>query len=426
MKISTTILWIISLILAFATGFLINPTKPVPLSDTQDIDSIPLKKEMVGSSNESAEKTDSRSVATKNNSKRKIDVASTLKELLENSQMFIDLASIAESYSLVSSLSENEVIEALDQLKYGLTRTDGIPPFSILMSRYAELDAYKALSYLDNNVTSAQTKKTLTMSIISVWSKADPSSAYEWVLETNNNEQQNGLMSGFNYYPVFSGLAKQNIDDAYSKLSDLEANGQNVSMAVAGIAGTLESKEEFISFYQKSQEAESSKVGRSIVSSWASKKPREVAEWLASTEESNEKDDLQKSVLSIWMNTEPNDAADWYLASSNEKNRQAHVDNIVQRWSYRSPSSALSWAQQQSNIDVPKTTKKILDNSVVSSTKFAMENLYLLDNEKDRKELSGQIYLVLKRNNKKEADSFLNNSPFREYFIKLESNKRRK
>jgi len=188
---------------------------------------------------------------------------------LGNSRGFSDLASIAESYSLVSGLTEQEAIKALNDLKYGLNDPNGLLPFNLVISRYAEIDANAALNFIENNVSSALAKKTAITSAIATWSKSDPTSAYYWILENNSDSSgERGVLSGTDFFPVFNGLAKQSADDAFAKLSELAADNKNISMAVAGMAGALHSKDQFASFYQKSKDLKDNNVGGTIMRSW--------------------------------------------------------------------------------------------------------------------------------------------------------------
>lgn len=420
MKISTIILWMISVILAFSIGFFTKPTDLNDLLNNNHSDDTPTQIELDTPDRKVGKIQHENSEISQTPSDKEIDVVAEIRSLLGNGQTR-NFASIAKSYALVSDLKREEVIKALDKLKYGLSKSDGLVAFNLVISRYAELDPNGAINYIDNNIISIRAKQSVTTSVISIWSNNDPTSAYHWLLD-NSEENDDGFapLHGVNFVPVFSGLAKQDMDDAFSKLSEL-ADDRSVLMATMGIAGALSTQEEFVSFYQKSKAMKTRNATDSLIMTWANRDPRETIDWLDTMEPGEEKTKLQKKVFETWIHSEPNDAADWYLASASEQSRQSSVEKIIDRWSYNSPRSALSWLDQQQDIDTQKSTKKLLNKAAYGDTKFALDNLYRLETDEDKKSVSYSIYYNLKRKNKTEAANFLNSTPYKKYLVNMES-----
>jgi len=426
MKISTIILWIMSLVLAFAAGFLFQFTNFDKTANIENGGKVQLQITAVDTQPNESGKDHPPAKISESPRVTKADIVANVKQLLESGQGFSDIASIAEAYSLVSKLSEQEVLESLNALRYDLSLPNGMLSFKVLISRYAEIDASKAINYIESNISSGQAKTMATSSALAIWSKTDPTSAYNWLLEDGSHNKDRGLMSSIGFIPVFKGLANQNFDDAFVKLSELSIVGNDVSMAIMGIAQTLGTKEEFISFYHKSKEIGNKSSRLSIVRNWVNKDPVEAADWIDSMEQTSENSKLRNTVLSTWMNSEPDKAADWYLAGASEKNRQSFVDKVMANWSFSSPTSALSWINQQSDIDTQKSTKKLLEKSAFSNREFTIDNLYLLENDEDKKAVSYNIYYSLLQESESKATSFLDSSPFKEHLIKMTAKRKSK
>jgi len=87
----------------------------------------------------------------------------------------------------------------------------------------------------------------------------------------------------------------------------------------------------------------------------------------------------------------------------------------------RDPNEALNWLEQQTTFDTQTSTVKLLSSSTFSNPNFAVENLELLSNDKDKTNVSLDIYQALERSSTNKAADFLASSPYKnEIEIKLE------
>lgn len=429
MNIKNTTFWIVSILFAFSVGYFFNNKPQEKLTDTHEINHAPVTKI------ERSELTKVKNVIIEPASESKeknitaLDNQSIIREvnsLLGNSRYMIDFASIAKSYSLIQNFSEQDVSEALSEFEGTLNNTKNAMVVSLLVGRYAAINPYGAVDFIENNIKSSNIKNTYLSSVITSWAKKDPSSAYDWVKENEREKQDTGFMSSYKYVSIFNGLAKQDINDAFLKLNEMADNGDSANMAAMGIADSLTGGEEFTAFYENTKNLNSERMMVTAVTSWVNKDPEVVTEWLTSVEAGENKSEMEEAVLNNWINSEPSKAAEWYMNESSETERQVAAENVVRSWARTEPKKALEWISQQSDIDTGLTTKSLLESSLYKNTQFAIDNLDLLNNDKDQQKISRQIYYTLKRKNKKKAESFLNDSAYKEYILKKRQRRTRK
>ncbi len=254
MNIKNTLFWIASILFAFSVGYFSKTSHQVQSSnkssqakisqlkseeqDNTEVSVINLKNNDAHHEtiNESGASTDSKSIMAK------------VKVLLGKSPFMMDLSSIAKSYTLIQNFSEQDVNEALNDLQGSLSKAENAMVVQLLIGRYAEITPYGAIDFIENNIQSSNKKQQYLSSAITVWAKKDPSSAYYWAKE--NDQEQSDFMSSYKYVSIFNGLAKQDINDAFSKLNEMTDKGQSTNMAAMGVANGLENSEQFTEFYQ--------------------------------------------------------------------------------------------------------------------------------------------------------------------------------
>ncbi len=427
MNIKNTLFWITSISLAFFVGYFSKTTHQVETAS---------KLPQVQTSQVfEAEKNNSEGAAFNLNIKDIVNeednekissldnkmIMSKVKALLGQSTSMIDISSIAKSYVLIESFSEQDVNDALSELQGSLSNNKNSMLVSLLIGRYAEMNPYGAVDFIENNINASNKRQQYLSSAISAWAKKDPSSAYYWAKE--NDSEQDNFMSSYKYVSIFNGLAKQDMDDAFSKLNEIADKGQNTTMAAIGVASTLESSEQFTEFYQNSKILDNDTIMGTAISSWVNNDPHMVKDWITSVEAGKDKTIMQEAILNSWLSSEPANAAEWYMNESNGDNRQASANKIATSWGMKDPKQALEWINQQSDIDSDMSTTKLLESSIYLDTQFVMDNLSLLNNENSKQKISRKIYYALKQKNKKKAESFLNDSAYKEYILKKRQRK---
>jgi hypothetical protein len=417
MNIKNILFWLATITLSFIVGYFSNTSQQI--ESNKKTSKIQLNEaESVENNKAKAVRLTPENIETKDESVPLSDVSSIMtevKSLLGDSVYMMDLSSIAKSYALIQTFSELEVSEALGELQGSLNDTKNMMVVNLLIGRYAEMNPYNAIDFIENNVTSALAKNQTLSTAIKSWSKSDPTSAYYWTKE--NDQEQGDFMSAYKYVSVFNGLAKQDINDAFSKLNEMADKGQSTNMAAMGVANVLENGEQFTTFYENSKKLGNDSVMNTAITSWVNKDPQVVTSWLDGVEAGKDKTTMKNNVLNNWLMSEPTRAADWYMNESNGDNRQASADQIVRSWGVTNPQKALKWINDQSDINDETTIKNLLQSSTYSNSQFVIDNLSLLDNEDNKKSISRQVYNSLKRSNKKKAELFLNDSAYKEHIL---------
>jgi len=328
----------------------------------------------------------------------------------------MDLASIAKAYILINDFSEQYLVQALAQLENSASQPENLPLLSLLLSKYAEENPQASMAFIEDHLTSAQSKAAATMSVIATWSKKDALAAYDWFVSQKNNQGKgvNLTNSTMALHSIFSGLAKQDFHSAIDKLIDILEDSENNFFAVSGITNVLTTKSEFAELMDRTSELEDRRLKDSVINYWVTRDPQEAIEWIDSVDDSEERTKLQEGVLSSWIRTEPMEAANWYLGNAEPKEKQSYADKIVEKLNYGNPETALNWLSQQTDIDQDKSTTKLLKSSAYRHTNFAINNLNLLKNDKDKLDVSIRIHMTLERNNKKKANEFVAQSTIKD------------
>jgi hypothetical protein len=328
----------------------------------------------------------------------------------------MNMAGIGKAYLMINDFSQQDLTKALEELENTANRPENSSLLSLLLSKYAEKNPQGSIDYINEHLTSLQSKMSAMSSVIAVWSNNDPLSAYDWFVSQEKYQDKGDSLrsSSMGLYSIFSGLAKHNFHDAIDKLIETSSNSDNNFMALNGMVNVLTTKDEFEELMNRTSELEDVRLKNSVIYSWARRDPQEAIEWIDSSDATQEKEKLQEEVLSSWMSTEPLEAANWYLANAEPNKKQAHTDKIVSKWSRNSPETALDWLNQQTEIDLDKSTTKLLRTSAFQHTDFAINNLSLLENDKDKLDVSISIHMTLERNNKKKAAEFIEQSSIKE------------
>jgi len=412
------ILWLVSLGAAFFLGYSINSTKTTDKNNNTQIieqtkfndthiqsqDNIPLEKAT------ELEKTNATIIV-----KPDLDsLLSNLENLLSGKNSSFDIASLAQAYSLIEELSEDELLATLNLMKGKLNKFKNAKLLSLLVGRLATFEPLAAANFIRDNVDSSQVKMRAMKSVMSSWAKDDPISAYYWYMDPNNNYASDNTFSSDGLLSIFKGLAKQDIDDAFTKLTDLDNSEMNTRIAAIGISQALENKEDFILFIERSDELDDKNIKNSIISNWVLKNPLETIEWSESIIELKQQKRMQSNIFMNWSRADATKAADWYLGMANESEKNLHAGKIVAMWDMREPNAALNWLDQQTSFDTQEPMVKLLKSTYYFNTKFAMDNLERLNSDKDKIDVSYGIYQSLKMKSTKKSAEFLLSSPYKE------------
>lgn len=342
------------------------------------------------------------------------EVLSEIKRLLAEGDSSFSIASLAESYSLIKRLTEDELNEALGLINFNSNTSANSMLMMTMMSRFAELNPQAALSFVEYNISNTGAKRNVLNNIIISWANTDPLSAYYWSLSNDEdfNDKYSSTLASIGTMAIFSGLAKQDLYDAFDKLSEIDTNDSKIHSAAIGISRALEFKEDFINFIEKVNYLENNNVKDSIIRAWSQKNPQEAADWLFSNAPTTDRNRMKNTLISTWLSSSPNEAADWYMNLVTDASDQEKLDKIINKWSSQNPEDVLDWINLQPEIDTDKSIVTLLNKSASINTKFAIDNLNLLSSDLDKQNVSFKIYRALKYSNKKKAEKFFEQSPY--------------
>jgi hypothetical protein len=308
MKNQHRILWIASLVIAYFVGYNTKSilTQNDPLLGYKPPDSPDKVNKTSVDANKATDitqltmtpKTNATGTNSTATTKQPVvsDVLEELKSLLGNGGQSIDMAAIAESYNLVKKLTEQQLIDALTQLKGDLNNPNSLMPLMVILSQYAQKNPQRSVEFVQDNMSSTRSKTIAMSSIISSWAKSDPVATYDWYMMTKENNDSGGLLgtNAIGLSSIFKGLAKRDINDAIEKLADLTGDRMGLSMAVSGMTGELTDKAEFTDFIVKTSEFDDKSARDGAIRTWAMKNPQEMTDWLDTIDNSQDKTALQE------------------------------------------------------------------------------------------------------------------------------------
>jgi hypothetical protein len=413
------VLWLISIAASFFMGYFVSPTTKSNQSTTS---SILIEQPEINDINApeehnihlpEAEKTEKLNPPALVKPDFNVLVIN-LKDLLGGGGFSFDMASIAEAYKLIENLSEVELLTTLNLIKGGLNKTNNVQLLSLLIGRLATFDPTEAINFIEKHIDKPQIKMAVMMSALSSWVQEDPLSAYYWYMDPNNNDLNNTLTS-MGLVTIFNGLAASDPNSAFDKLIELNDSGKNTSIAAIGFCQSLENKKDFIQFIERSDELNNLKIKKSILTNWVLQNPLDAIEWSNSIEDQEQKKELQNTIFTAWSSTEPANAANWFIEKANESEKQSRATEIIETWNvHQDPKAALSWLDQQTTFDTQSSLIKLLNSSIYTNPKFAMDNLDRLTSAKDKANISFRIYQSLQRESMEKAVKFLESSPYQE------------
>jgi len=422
------ILWLVSLGAAFLLGYSINSaTSIVKNSNVQLIE----QTKFTDTHPQSQDNTPLTKTAKLEKSNAVITVKSDLNNLLSNlenlltgEQTSFDMAAIAQAYGLIENLTEDELLATLNLMKGNINKSKNADLLSLLVGRLATFEPLTAANFIEEHVDSSQVKMKAMMSVISSWAKDDPISAYYWYVDPNNSYASDNTFSSVGLLSIFNGLATQDTNDAFTKLTELDSSGLSTRMAAMGVSQAIENKEDFIQFIERSDELDNKNIKDSFISSWVLKNPAEVIEWSETIVEKEQQKKMQSTIFMNWSQAEATNAANWYIgtASESESEKQSNTTKIIKMWGMSEPNAALNWLDQQTSFDTQKPMVELLNSTTYFNTKFAMKNLDRLTSDKDKLNVSYGIYQSLERNSIKKAADFLLSSPYKEEIEKKKIN----
>ena len=411
------LLWLFSVLITFYLGyayksFLFASSAELSSSVTHSI--LPVNKSVVDNEIKTSlvsaqQKSPSKNIAENVTRAQITNMHETLSEIKSTLGNRMDMAGIAKAYLLLDNFSVQELAQALSQLESTANQSENIPLLSLLLNKFAEKNPHAAMSYINTHLTAVDSKMRATMSVVSAWSKNDALAAYDWYLSQQEQPDKKGFFDNGSMAlsSIFSELAKQDFHSAMDKLIDISADENSSYFAVSGIGDALTTENEFVELMARTSELADRRLKDAVINQWVARSPQEAIEWVDSVEDSEDRAQLQEEVLFSWMMSEPIEAANWFLTHAGPAEKQVYVDKVVDSWSWHSPVKALDWLSQQTDIDQSKATTQLLKSSVYGYTDFAINNLDLLSNDKDRLEVSHDIYTTLDKNNKEKAADFL-------------------
>ena len=405
-------MWIITLAVAYGLGY--NSPFSKGFSDKPN----PVANERFqNQTSETKTEIKSATITSQDDSNFDIDKISTeLKSLLSSQEIGLDIEALFRSHELLKSLSEQQLVEVLRTLAPSLSQSKKLGPLLLIFGRYAELNPKGAISYIRDDFALSRLKVAILSSVISKWSKTDPTAAYDWTKEQILNNHTAGRITSDSYglTTIFGYLAKQDLYDALEKLMEIANYGANTEMAIIGISNTLKHQDEFIALLENPAVVENKRGKEKALTLWVNINPQDATEWLDSNQYVTDKNKLQIEALTVWLKDDPLSAADWYMSKAKGSNRQKQADTIIYRWRSGEPQQKLDWLSNQTEIDLSRSTYAVLQSTVYTHPDFVIRNINLLSTDSEKLGLSIQIHSALSHRNKQAAANFLESSPLKD------------
>lgn len=194
------------------------------------------------------------------------DVSQRIRNYSENGALGMSFSDSVGFYSLIDSLTKEELLNLMDEYSGDPYREESMALFGLL-SKYAELDHEGAIAYAQNNIVNKSTKTTAITIVMNSLAKQDPVEAYKQYHQLGLSK----LSSGGNYayssslIGIFSALARQDKATAFDKLVEMHQQGQRIQLAVTGINQALSEPQEFVDFISQLAQLDNSELTGSVI-----------------------------------------------------------------------------------------------------------------------------------------------------------------
>ena len=433
MSINKTVLWAATVVMGFAAGYYLAFTK-VSSPNTVNTD---LGQLQTNNANLPTPVNSSVSAGTKPQTRLSVDSNKTtnnepngapadinvndiivmLKNDLSNDEgETSDYAQLAKAWSLISTLDEGQLFDALTILRGDLDKLENRELVSMLLSEYARFAPTQAIALIEQNISELGKKSFYARKVLAQWSKQDAYAAFNWFEQNQTVYQRfsNSFVSD-----VFKGLAANDVYDAIDKLNNLNTDRNTARRAVNAIAANMSgSNTDFAALLEHAHLQNNEQINKAIVGEWARKDPYAAIEWLDNQNLNDE--GMQHTVLNSWMYSAGDNiaaAADWYMQQGLSNNSDKRLNNIMQGFAYANPEAGLQWLNGTSLVDKQNALVNLITSSAGINPDFAMKHIPMIENEADQLSASRRLYRSLNYNNPQKAQQFAESSPFKQELL---------
>lgn len=329
---------------------------------------------------------------------------------------YVDLETMADIYNVLKDIPHDQIISIIDELPKDEGNQVAMYAIKYLVGKYAEEDPTGILDYMQTSQISTPHKVAAISTIYATWAKADPEAAFQGFLD-DNVSYRNDFLKNATLVELLGVIATQDLDLAVNKLIFLYENDRPINMAIAGVTTNFSESYQFEDLINKLTPLNDESLINDSVVMWASKEPEQASLWLAGYQNDNATGELANNLYTQWARSDFKKAADWYLGQSTDSKQQA-INTIIDRTYFTNPQETLDWLTKQPNIDLDVSLSNLLKHSAFSNPNFANDNMGLISNENAKHKVALSIYNSYKHQNKKLAETYLKNSPYREQIEK--------
>jgi hypothetical protein len=331
---------------------------------------------------------------------------------------------MANLYLFVGDLSEAQLIAIVQDLSSANIK-ENKAAFSILYSRYAEINPTAALDFAMTNIADQDLKNALLSTSLINLASQDPLAAYErFVSLTSSRQSTAGIkkmqLSG-SLIATFSSLAKQDLSLAIDKLNEIIELGYSARMPVMGLTDHIDSKQDFVDLLVLTEALNNHVVEEGIIDKWASQNPEQVSDWLLEEYAGENLERLKDSFVRAWSYHDREGSGNWLVDNTASDKVGQKVVKFLDSWSWDNPEAAMQWFSKQPNaVYNQKTFSEFINDAAFLNPQFATKYMSYLDGEKPKEELAKRIYQGFKRNSTQQANDFLEQSPFKDEILEFD------
>nr|WP_136249941.1 hypothetical protein [Ningiella ruwaisensis] len=341
-----------------------------------------------------------------------------VRQLLDGTLFSLNLKQLSEIYALISQMSVSEIEDVIRLIPKEGSSQQNFQPVMIFFAQLAEHDPMHAMSMLKSTLKDPQLEMMGRSSVMQVWAKKDPLAAFEFVL--NEDPRQSHAMfrnMGVELTPIFSHLAKQDIQLTLEKLRELEDANGNVSAAITGAINGANDTAQITGFIEEMEQFDDPYAYDFAVTAWVQKSPVDAAQWLDTAYNGEQSLNYKRQALAVWGMSDFDAATQWYMQSASPAELSQRINDVASHLSYVSPQQTLDWVERQTNVDTQEAITRILNTSAYQNTDFARQHLHKVQSENEQINIAMNIYYALGGNNSEQAKGFLDTYQYREALL---------
>lgn len=321
----------------------------------------------------------------------------------------MNIRRVLRAIAPIAELDHSQIPEALAEVGRSIREPQQKMIFnSLLLGQWAETDGRAAMTYAQEKLEKGSMFDTaVTSSVVASWARRDPEAVWKW-LETENKNDPHDRIRGMAVTSIFADMAVNNLDSALARVGALDE--QSRAMALNGIASSASddaSRGRLLERTASLPPEQRAQVRQKVSRQWAMNDPDGALAWIRSLPAEEQKP-VRESAGQMMLMMKPALGAEVLLEGADEKNKPRLYEEVASLWAQQDARAAGEWlTKQPQGPELDRARRSFARVVAQLDPAAAMDWARSVQNEKQRTESVGQIYLQWHAKDAAAADAAL-------------------